>query len=460
MIFNDTICAISSGYNQSAISLIRISGEDALKICDKIFKRKSNKKITSKEKSKLLFGEIIIDNMIIDEVLVSIFVKPYSYTGENIVEISCHGSIYIQDTIIQGLIKNGCRLAKKGEFTLRAFLNKKIDLSQAEGVAELISSENAESHKLAMQQMRGGFSNEIQVLRNKFVKFASLIELELDFSQEDVEFADRSKLVKIIDKIKKKVISLLDSFKYGNVLKNGTPISIVGHPNSGKSTLLNTILNEDRAIVSNTKGTTRDTIEEDVIIQGHKFKFIDTAGLRKTKNKIEKKGIEKTLKKIDSSAIVIYLIDKENFQKQEVLNDIKKIKFKLKKPAELILVANKNDLNNSNIKLDLEEPNKIIHISAKNRNTINELLDEITKKIDLWKALNQTSIIINQRHFDTLTKIIQSIEEIEKGLAINISGELLVLDIKRCLDLLGEITGEITNEDLLDSIFRDFCIGK
>jgi len=343
---------------------------------------------------------------------------------------------------------------------LRAFLNKKIDLSQAEGVAELISSENEEAHQFAMQQMRGGFSNEIQILRHRFVKFASLIELELDFSQEDVQFANREELSQIIGEIKSKVSSLLNSFQYGNVLKNGTPISIVGNPNSGKSTLLNTILNEERAIVSDIKGTTRDTIEEDIIIKGHKFKFIDTAGLRNTKNKIEKKGIEKTFQKIGSSAIVIYLIDKENFDKKEVEKEITRIKQKLNKPAEIIVVANKNDINNSTIALDLEDKNEIIHICAKNRDTISQLLDSIIDKIDLWKELNQNTIIINQRHFESLTNTIRSINEIQKGLSHDISGELLVLDIKRCLDFLGEITGEITNEDLLDSIFRDFCIGK
>ena len=453
----DTICSVSSANGNGAIAIIRISGRNTIKICNDIFKAYDKKKISEESHRKVLMGQIIDKKQIIDEVLISVFHTPKSYTGEDVIEISCHGSTYIQDHIIQLLIQKGCRLAKKGEFTLRAFLNGKLDLSQAEGVAELIASDNDKAHKLALKQIKGGVSNEIKIIRKQFIKFASLIELELDFSQEDVQFADRQELLVFLSKIELKIDSLMQSFKYGNAIKKGIPITIVGNPNSGKSTLLNKILNEDRAIVSDLKGTTRDTIEENVIINGYKLRFIDTAGLRKTNDKIESIGISKTYEKIKKSVFVIYLIDKLEYNVQNIRSEIEKINKQLNENGEIILVANKNDVNTTNIKF---KPYNILNISAKNGDGIQEILNIIINKVAKWQKISTQVIVTNQRHFESLLKTSESIKEIKRAIKDNISGEFLALDIKRCLEFLGEITGEITNEDLLDSIFRDFCIGK
>jgi len=461
MVLNyETICAISTAPGKGAVAIIRISGKDSIKICNQIFKAHNKKKLSLNNSKTVIIGNIIENRKIIDEVLITMFKGPKSYTGENIIEIACHGSTYIQSSIIQLLIRKGCRLAKKGEFTLRAFLNKKLDLSQAEAVSELISSENEKAHNLAMKQMRGGFSDEIQNLRNKFIKFASLIELELDFSQEDVEFVDREELLKLTHSIKKKTESLLQSFKLGNAIKNGIPVSIVGRPNSGKSTLLNTILNEDRAIVSNIAGTTRDVIEESVIINGYKFRFVDTAGLRKTTNKIEKIGIQKTYQKIHESAFVLYLIDKENFNAKKIEEEIEEIQSQLNTKDTMILIANKNDINKNKLILKKLNNYNILDVSAKNGKGISTILDTLMNRIEGWRKLNNEIIIINQRHFESLINTLDSINDVEKGIQHNISGELLSIDIKHALNYLGEITGEITNEHLLDSIFKDFCIGK
>tara|TARA_B100000530_G_scaffold321468_1_gene255637 strand:+ start:744 stop:2129 length:1386 start_codon:yes stop_codon:yes gene_type:complete len=461
MVLNyETICAISTAPGKGAVAIIRISGKDSVKICNQIFKAHNERKLSLDNAKTVILGNIIENQKIIDEVLITMFKGPKSYTGENIIEIACHGSTYIQSAIIQLLIRKGCRLAKKGEFTLRAFLNKKLDLSQAEAVSELISSENEKAHNLAMKQMRGGFSDEIQKLRNKFIKFASLIELELDFSQEDVEFVDREELLKLTHNIKKKTESLLQSFKLGNAIKNGIPVSIVGRPNSGKSTLLNTILNEDRAIVSNIEGTTRDVIEESIIINGYKFRFVDTAGLRKTTNKIEKIGIKKTYQKIHESAFVLYLIDKENFNATKIEEEIEDIQSQLNTKDAMILIANKNDINKNKLILKKLNNYNILDVSAKNGKGINNILDTLMNRIEGWRTLNNEIIIINQRHFESLINTLDSINDVEKGIQHNISGELLSIDIKHALNYLGEITGEITNEHLLDSIFKDFCIGK
>jgi len=456
----DTICAISTTPGEAAIAIIRLSGKDAIAICNKIFKSYNRKKLSIKRIRTIIMGDIVDGKNTIDEVLITVFQGPKSYTGENTVEISCHGSLFIQNKITQLLIKNGCRLAKKGEFTLRAFLNGKLDLSQAEGVAELISSDNEKSHELAIKQMRGGFSNEIKMLRQKFIKFASLIELELDFSQEDVEFANRKELLNLINHIRDKVNKLLESFKLGNVIKNGIPISIVGPPNSGKSTLLNTILNEDRAIVSNVKGTTRDTIEENISIQGYKLKFIDTAGLRETNDKIEKIGISKTYTKIMESVFILYLIDKNDFDTKKIQKELHNIMDSINNNSEIIILANKHDLNKNNLQLDLKNKIYTLNISAQNGDGINQLLDLIIKQVEKWRSLNNDITMINQRHFESLINTLHNINDIQDGITNNISSEFLALDIKRCLNSLGEITGEITNEHLLDSIFKDFCIGK
>ena len=452
----NTICTISTKKGEGAIAIIRISGEKSINICYNIFSSKRIKKENDFKANTIYFGKIIKKNKVIDEVLLTYFKAPKSYTGEDVIEISCHGSEYIQNAIIQLLIKNGCRLAKRGEFTLRAFLNSKLDLSQAEAVANLISSKNEKSHNLAMKQMRGGYSNQIKSLRDRLIKFGALIELELDFSTEDVEFANREELLGLLALMKEKIKPLIESFKYGNAIKNGIPIAIVGPPNSGKSTLLNKILNEERAIVSNIKGTTRDVIEETFTIEGFQFRFIDTAGLRKTKDEIEKIGIKKTYQKIDEAAIIIYVFDINDFNSNQVKEDI--ISFS-SKGTESILLANKTDIakKKANIK-DLDK--EIIYCSILNNEGLEKIQSSILQRTKNWENINQDFVITNQRHFEALTNTLKSIESINNGILSNISGELLAIDIKEALQYLGEITGEITNEHLLDSIFKDFCIGK
>ena len=390
----DTICAISTSNGKGAIAVIRISGLEAINIINNIFKSYSQKKISHKKNRQVSVGEIIVNNKVIDEVIVTSFTSPHSYTGENIVEISCHGSNYIQEKLIQILIQNNCRLAKRGEFTLRAFLNEKLDLSQAEGVAELIASENEKAHELAIKQMRGGFSKEIKDLREKLVKFASLIELELDFSQEDVKFVNREELLLLLNNIKQKINKLIDSFKLGNVIKNGIPVAIVGHPNSGKSTLLNKLLNEERAIVSEIKGTTRDTIEETINFKGYKFRFIDTAGLRSTKNKIEQIGIAKTYDKINESAFVLYMIDKTDFNQSKIEKEIIKIKQTLNKETTLIILVNKLDLNSQSVNFMQIKNTPVINLSAKKGDGIPKLF-KIIEINELWLVCH---IIVNKMY--------------------------------------------------------------
>ncbi len=452
----NTICTISTKKGEGAIAIIRISGKKSINICYNIFSSKRIKKANDFKSNTIYFGRIMKNNKVIDEVLLTYFKAPKSYTGEDVIEISCHGSEYVQSAIIQLLIENGCTLAKRGEFTLRAFLNGKLDLSQAEAVANLISSKNEKSHNLAMKQMRGGYSNQIKSLRDRLIKFGALIELELDFSTEDVEFANRDELLGLLTLMKEKIKPLLKSFKYGNAIKNGIPIAIVGPPNSGKSTLLNKILNEERAIVSNIKGTTRDVIEETFTIEGFQFRFIDTAGLRKTNDKIEKIGIKKTYQKIDEAAIIIYVFDVNDFNPKQVKEDI--LSFS-SKGTESILLANKTDLaNKKNSIKDLEK--EIIYCSILNDEGMGKIQSSILKRTKNWENINQDFVITNQRHFEALTNTLKNIESINNGILSNISGELLAIDIKESLQHLGEITGEITNEHLLDSIFRDFCIGK
>ena len=450
----NTICSISTKKGESAISVIRISGSKSKDICKKIFINKQIKKISDFKPNKIYLGKIVDNNKILDEVILSYFQNPKSYTGEDVIEISCHGSEYIQNSIIQLLIKKGCSLAKRGEFTLRAFLNGKLDLSQAESVANLISSKNEKSHDFAMKQMRGGYSKEIQSLRSQLIKFGALIELELDFSTEDVEFANRQQLIELLNKIKIKLKKLIASFEFGNAIKKGIPIAIIGPPNSGKSTLLNKILNEEKAIVSEIKGTTRDTIEETFVIEGFEFRFIDTAGIRNTRNKIEKIGIQKTHKKIKEAAIVLYLFDVCEFEKEKFEKNIKSL---IEKKTNVIFIANKIDLLKE-IKINTEQ--ELIYTSLIKNKGVNKILASIIEKTKKWELINQNFVITNQRHFESMTKTLKSVESVFFGIESNISGELLSIDIKEALNHLGEITGEITNEQLLDSIFRDFCIGK
>ena len=445
----DTICAIATGSSMSAIAIIRISGPQAIEITNSIF----SKNILQQKTHTIHFGNIIEKEKIIDEVLISIFKDGKSYTGEETIEISCHGSVYITKKIMQILINKGCRSANAGEFTLRAFKNGKIDLSQAESVADLIASENKSSHQTAINQLRGGFSNQLQNLRAQLIEFASLVELELDFAEEDVEFADKKKFKKLLIKIKKELENLINSFKLGNAIKNGIPVAIVGAPNSGKSTLLNTLLNEEKAIVSEIEGTTRDAIEDSINIEGIQFRFIDTAGIRKTENKIEKIGIDIALENAKKSNIVLHVIDaKSNILKE--LNNFKKIEKNIS--GKIITVINKIDL----IKKNKEKLNDAIYISAKNKIGINSLKQNLLNSINTNKLFNDDTIITNLRHYDELKLSLVEIDTIIKGVEKNLSGDLLAFNIRQSLYHLGSITGEITNDTLLSNIFGKFCIGK
>ena len=456
----DNICALATAAGMGAISIIRISGPDAIGICDQLFKSvKRGKSLLEQKSHTIHLGTFMDNDHLIDEVLVSIFKGPNSYTGENVVEISCHGSTFIQQQIIQILIKNGCRTAEPGEFTFRAFMNGKMDLSQAEAVADLISSSNEKSHKLALTQMRGGFSSEIQALREELIKFASLIELELDFSSEDVEFADRGQLQGLLNRLKQVIGRLIDSFALGNVLKNGIPVAIVGEPNVGKSTLLNALLNDNRAIVSEIAGTTRDTIEDEIIIEGMCFRFIDTAGIRDTKDYIETIGIEKTFEKIIQAKVVLYLFDLATASFEKVSAELKKLENHTK-GKELIVIANKMDQGDAQIKANFGDIENLLFISAKQKENIQHLKTLLTNKVKKGILSNDDVIVSNSRHFEALSNALSHIVQVQEGLEIGLSGDLLAMDIRQSLYHLGEITGEITTDDLLDSIFRDFCIGK
>ena len=461
MIKNDNILALASPSGVGAISLIRISGPESITIVDKFFKGVENIKLIDQDANKVQLGYIMDQDRVIDKVLVTIFRNPKSYTGENLVEISCHGSVFIQQSIIQLFLSSNCRIANAGEFTMRSFLNGKMDLSQAESVADLISSNSEASHRLAMNQMRGGFKKDINELRMELVNFASLIELELDFSQEDVEFANMNELNKLLDKITFSLKKLIDSFKTGNVIKNGIPISIVGEPNTGKSTLLNILLNEERAIVSSIAGTTRDTIEDQININGVVCRFIDTAGIRSTDDEIESIGIERTFKKMKESEIVIFLIDYSNLDSKKInfykeyLNEIEE-KFT---SAKLITVFNKNDIKTDISTSELEKFNPI-QISAKENINIDGLKNEIINYVNNLTSQIDNSTISNSRHYDLLNKTYEEIHKVKTSIGNKISSDLLAIDIKQAIYYLGELTGEISNDEILGNIFSKFCIGK
>jgi tRNA modification GTPase len=446
---NDTICALATGGGMSAIALIRLSGLESIKIANKIF----SKNLQNKKSHTVHFGTILEDTKIIDEVVLTIFHKDNSFTGEETVEISCHGSTYIQNKILELLIIKGVRVAIPGEFTMRAFKNGKLDLSQAESVADLIESESTAAHETAIKHLRGGFSKKLKKLRAKLIDFASLIELELDFSEEDVEFANRNQLKDLVSEMHKEVSTLIESFKLGNVIKNGIPVAILGAPNVGKSTLLNSLLNEDKAIVSDIAGTTRDSIEDELIIKGYNFRFIDTAGIRKTEDIIETLGIEKTLLQANKSTIIIYLIDATLDINQQLI-DIKKLE--KEDQRKVIKVINKIDLNSS-IKNQLQD---IVYISAKEKKGLEKLKDEILDFTNLNSLSNNNTIITNQRHFDQLNKTLNELDIIVDGLSNDLSSELLSINIKQSLFHLGLITGEVSTDDLLANIFGKFCIGK
>ena len=457
MMNDETIIALATPSGMGAISVIRISGSKAISITEKLFKPKGNK-ILSKQKSHTVhLGNLMKNNFVLDEVLVTIFFGPNSYTGEDTIEISCHGSTYIQQKIIDLYIENGIRVATPGEFTLRAFLNGKMDLNQAEAVADLIASENEGSHNLAIQQMKSGFSNDLKKLRSELLHFSSMIELELDFSQEDVEFAERNEFKKLINKITKELGDLINSFSSGNVLKNGIAVAIAGKPNAGKSSLLNTLLNEDKAIVSNIPGTTRDSIEDSLIIDGIKFRFTDTAGLRKTDDVIESKGIEKTKEKIRQAKILIYLFDVNDTNLDEINSDIESFK---RKDLSVILVRNKVDLEIASKNLFKELKNlNFLEISANDNNSVNILKNKLLDEVNILNPHTDT-IVSNSRHYQALINAMTAIKDVSNGLESNISGDLLSIDIRKSIEHLAEITGEITNDDVLGNIFSNFCIGK
>ncbi len=462
---NNTICAISTPPGSGGIAVIRVSGEDALSISDKIFKfNDSDERLVDKAGYTVHFGNILDKkNQIVDEVLATVFRSPHSFTGEDVVEISCHGSVYIQEKILRLLIENGCSLARAGEFSMRAFSNGKMDLSQAEAVADLIASTSEASHRMAMNQMRGGFSNELKKLREKMLSFVSLVELELDFSEEEVEFADREQLSDLATEIHTKITTLINSFKMGNVLKAGIPVALVGETNVGKSTLLNFLLNEDRAIVSDIHGTTRDTIEDIVNIEGISFRFIDTAGIRKTTDEIEKIGIERTYQKIEQSDIVLWIVDCT-----QVTEHIEWLTEKISKKAEgkkIILVFNKIDKLADDERDVIDElfkrfEGERIYISAKKRINTDKLKKALLDASQLKRIGADDVIVNNVRHYEALLLAQADIERVLDGLKTGITGDFLSQDIRSCLHHLGEITGQITNDEVLGEIFSKFCIGK
>ena len=458
----DTIVALATPEGSGALGLIRISGIGAFSLADKFYvKKNSNKKIADLQSHTIHLGRIESNDSIVDEVLLSVFRGPNSYSGEDTIEISCHGSRYIQQQIIFLALKFGARLANPGEFTLRAFFNKRLDLVQAEAVADLIGATSATSHQNAIKQMRGGFSSKLKLLRENLVNFASLIELELDFSEEDVEFANKGDLKILIEKIYKLIIRLIESFELGNVIKNGIQVAIVGRPNAGKSTLLNLLLNEERAIVSEIPGTTRDTIEDELSIGGVLFRFIDTAGIRETMDTIEQIGVAKTFEKINSSSIIIYLFDIHELTSSGLKQELEKIEKHLSVNSQLLLVGNKIDKEDINYtEQEFKDFKDIIFVSAKGKLNIEALKHKLIELFDN-RTVNMTeTVVTNARHVQALNHAASALERVLDGLENNLSGELLAVEIKDTLNQLGMITGEVTNEELLENIFSRFCIGK
>ena len=465
MINQDTICAIATAQG-GAIGTIRVSGKDAITITEKIFRPFKKDKILHEQPAyTLTFGKIIDHEEVIDEVLISLFKAPHSFTGENSVEITCHGSTYILQKVMELLIKNGCRTAQPGEYTQRAFLNGKMDLSQAEAVADLIASTSAATHRLAMSQMRGGFSKELAELRNQLLHITSMIELELDFSEEDVEFANRDQLKALADKIEQVISKLTNSFSVGNAIKNGVPVAIIGETNAGKSTLLNALLNEDKAIVSNIHGTTRDVIEDTMNIGGITFRFIDTAGIRETHDTIESLGIERTFQKLDQAEIVLWVIDAPTATEQ-----IQQLAEKIVPKAQnkqLILVFNKSELINESERKGLEALAQThypsltsIFISAKEKEGVEQLEKLLTNSANLPTVTQNDVIVTNMRHYEALTKALEAIHRVQDGLEMQISGDFLSQDIRECIFHLNDIAGEVTIDMVLQNIFKNFCIGK
>jgi len=459
---HDTICALATANGIGAIGIIRISGDDAIPVSAKIFDGKNLEKAQS---HTVHYGFIKDGDEVIDEVMISVFKAPKTFTAEDSVEISFHGSPHIAKKILEVLIKNGARMAKAGEFTMRAFMNGRIDLSQAESIADLIASENEASRKVALNQLKGGITNEISFLRTDLLNFVSLIELELDFAEEDVEFADRTALNQLLDKIEAKLNSLIESFQYGNAIKNGTAVAIIGKPNAGKSTLLNALLKEERAIVSNIAGTTRDTIEEILHIKGHAFRLIDTAGLRETVDEIEAIGVKKAKEKVENANILVYLADAatENFSE-----DIVMIKSLQRDDLKLIICATKIDevspaqyeLVENIFRKEIPQDFDFITISAVENQNMQDLKNELSSYVEQLKSEESNVVITNQRHFEALGKSLDAVNKVKEAITFQISTELLAYELRNALEHLGEISGEVTNDEVLGNIFSKFCIGK
>lgn len=464
MMPSSTICAISTPAGTGGIAVIRLSGDKAIQLADQVFHSPlAGKMLGNQSANTLHFGTIYKGNELLDEVVVGLFHAPHSYTGENVVEISCHGSLFIQQQILQLLIDSGAELAQPGEFTQRAFLNGKLDLSQAEAVADLIASGNSAAHRVAINQMRGGFSLEISQLRDQLLHFISLVELELDFSEEDVEFADRSQLMALSRKVATLLRRLADSFRLGNAIKNGIPVAIVGETNVGKSTLLNALLNEEKAIVSDIHGTTRDVIEDVVNLDGVLFRFFDTAGLRQTDDTIENLGIERSYRKLEQASVVLLVLDLTTSfaANQNRIHEIRKIVT----DQQLILVANKSDLVSDDVRNDLsalalKTNESLVFIAAKEKENLFSLVGLMKRAISSDKIQSEDVVVTNLRHYEALTHALNSIDRTIAGLESNLSGEFLSQDIRECLFYLGSITGQITTDEVLGNIFKHFCIGK
>lgn len=459
---NDTICALATANGIGALGIIRVSGNEALPVVQKSFPAK---KLEKQKSHTIHYGYFMDGEEAIDEVMLSLFLAPKSFTTENSVEIAFHGSPHIGKRILETLIKNGARMAKAGEFTLRAFINGRIDLSQAEAIADVIASDNEASRKVAINQLKGGITNEISLLRTDLLNFVSLIELELDFAEEDVEFADRTALSGLLDKIELKLNSLIESFQYGNAIKNGTAVAIIGKPNAGKSTLLNALLKEERAIVSNIAGTTRDTIEEVLHIKGHAFRLIDTAGLRETVDEIEAIGVKKAKEKVENANILVYLADAAT---EDFSEDIEMIESLLRDDLKLIICATKIDEVTPTQYEAVEDifRNAIAHefdfikISAVENQNIQDLKNELSSYVEQLKSEENNVVITNQRHFEALRKSLDAVHKVKEAISFQISTELLAYELRNALEHLGEISGEVTNDEVLGNIFSKFCIGK
>ena len=461
----ETIIAPATGNASAAIAVIRISGDEAIEVTDRVFR--SRKSLQQADSHTLHFGKITDGEEIVDEVLVSVFKGPNSYTGEDVIEISCHGSVYIQQRLLELFLQKGLRMAEPGEFTLRAFKNGKLDLAQAEAVADLIAADTKASHEVAMNQLRGGISKQLYALRQELIRFAALMELELDFSGEDVEFADREKFSELLDNLKKHIRPLIDSFAYGNAIKEGVPVAILGKPNAGKSSLLNALLREDRAIVSDIAGTTRDTIEDVIVVDGIKLRLTDTAGIRETADEIEAMGVERSIARALKSKVVLFLFDRRDTTQDEIRMMLQPL---INKGIHLFLIENKIDLHeetafylDEEFRAEMEknfEHVAYFALSARNDELVHELSKRLAVYIKSWHQAD-AQVITQTRHLRALQATLTAVEEIERGLALNVPGDLVAQDISEAIRELGSITGDIEiDRDILGTIFGEFCIGK